>query len=141
MPGAGGESCDFHCVQMSLGAGPEHNIPFTPQRSVCKSVLTIMGLVKTCGSQTQAPALQVRLTWHSFTQQHLLSIYYTPEAAQDSEATKRIRHDRLPGLEGDRQTDRQNTLQVHGLCPSQEESFQGTERKESGENSSSGKTS
>lgn len=40
---------------MSLGAGPEHNIPFTPQRSVCKSVLSIMGLVKTCGSQTQAP--------------------------------------------------------------------------------------
>lgn len=47
----------------------------------------------------------------------------------DSEATKRIKHNRCPGLEGDRQTDRQNTFQVHGLCPSQEESFQGTERK------------
>lgn len=36
---------------MSLGAGPEHDILFTPQRSVCESVLSIMGRVKTCGSR------------------------------------------------------------------------------------------
>lgn len=54
---------------MSLGAGPEHNLPFTPQRSVCTSVLSIMGLVKMCGSQTQAPTLQMgQLAWHSFTE-------------------------------------------------------------------------